>query len=137
MSDKIKKFFEKDQFAAYIGAKLIEVKPGYAVATIEISDKHLNAVHIVQGGVIFTLADFAFAAASNSHGYVSLGINVNISYFKSSAKGTTLTAEAKEVSRNKKLANYDVDIFNEDRDLIARFNGTAYIKKDKIEFLKP
>ena len=35
-----------------------------------------------QGGAIFTLADFTFAAASNAHGIVAVGINVNITYLK-------------------------------------------------------
>ena len=82
---------------AFVGIKLVEVKPGYAKANMEITDKHLNAVNIVQGGVIFTLADFAFEAASNSYGQVSLGINANISYFQP-PKGKILIAEAKEIS---------------------------------------
>lgn len=133
MSNEIMKFFEKDRFAAYVGIKLIEVRPGYAKANMKITDIHLNAVNIVQGGVIFTLADFAFAAASNSSGQVALGINANISYFQS-PEGKLLIAEAKEVSANKKIANYNVDIYDEDKKIIARFTGMAYRKKDKLEF---
>ncbi|GAB6156610.1 PaaI family thioesterase [Desulfosporosinus burensis] len=124
-------YFEKDRFAAFIGIKLVDVKPGYAKANIEITERHLNAANIVQGGVIFTLADFAFAAASNSYGQVSLGINANISYFQP-PKGRMLTAEAKEISANKKIANYNVDIFDENMEAIARFTGMAYRKNDQI-----
>ncbi|MCR4436579.1 MAG: PaaI family thioesterase [Clostridiales bacterium] len=126
-------FLENDRFAAYVGIKLLKVEPGYAVAQIEINDHHLNGVNIVQGGVLFTLADFAFAAASNSKGSVTLGVNANISFFKS-PKGKLLTAEAREISSYKKLCGYSVDIFDEDRDLIARFSGTGYIKREKLEF---
>ena len=124
-------YFEKDRFAALVGIKLIEVKTGYAKATLEITDQHLNAVNIVQGGVIFTLADFAFAAAANSYGQVSLGINAHISYFQP-PKGKMLIAEATEISSNKKIGSYNVDISGEDKELIARFTGMAYRKKDKI-----
>jgi uncharacterized domain 1 len=133
MSNDIMSFFKNDRFAAFVGIKLVEVKPGYAKATVEITDKHLNAVNIVQGGVIFTLADFAFAAASNSYGQVSLGINANISYFQS-PKGKILIAEAKEISANNKIANYNVDIYDEDEKVISRFTGMAYRKKDLLEF---
>lgn len=126
-------YFEKDKFTAFVGIKLIEVKPGYAIANMEINDKHLNAVNIVQGGVIFTLADFAFAAASNSHGQLSLGINANISYFRS-PKGKTLTAEAKEIFVNNKIASYNVEIFDEDKDIVASFTGMVYRKKVQLEF---
>ena len=131
MTNDIMSYFEKDRFAALVGIKLVEVKPGYAKAIMEIEDKHLNAVNIVQGGVIFTLADFTFAAAANSYGQVSLGINANISYFQP-PRGKMLMAEATEISENKKIASYSVDIRGEDKELIARFTGMAYRKNDKI-----
>ncbi|MGI5912974.1 MAG: PaaI family thioesterase [Syntrophomonadaceae bacterium] len=131
MKNKVITYLEKDRFAAYIGAKLIKVEPGYALGQLEIADKHLNAVNIVQGGVIFTLADYVFGAASNSYGHVALSINANISYYKP-PKGKIITAEAREISATKKIANYNVDIFDEKHNLIARFNGTAYKKNEEI-----
>ncbi len=133
MQDKIINFFKKDRFAAENGIELIKVKQGYAAAEMKITDKHLNATGIVQGGAIFTLADLAFAAASNSYGTITLGVNANISYFNP-AKGKILTAEAQEVNADSKLSNYCVDIFDENEVHIARFNAVGYRKKDKINF---
>ncbi|MDP4182456.1 MAG: PaaI family thioesterase [Bacillota bacterium] len=127
MDNEMMKFIKNDRFANYVGIKLIKVEPGYAVTEMEINDNHLNGVNIVQGGAIFTLADYAFAAASNSKGVVTLGINANISYFKS-PKGRKLTAEATKVSESKKLCGYNVDVLDENKDLIARFTSTGYIK---------
>ncbi|KUO75859.1 MAG: thioesterase [Desulfosporosinus sp. BRH_c37] len=132
MSNDIMSYFEKDRFAASVGIKLVDVKPGYAKAKMEITDRHLNAVDIVQGGVIFTLADFAFEAASNAYGQVAVGINANISFFLP-PKGKILIAEAKEITASKKIASYNVDIFNEDKEIIARFTGMVYRKKDKLK----
>ncbi len=134
MNQDMVRFFEKDKFAAFVGIKLVELQPGYAKASLEITDKHLNPVNMVHGGVMFTLADFTFGAASNSQGgQVSVALNANISYFKS-PKGKILTAEAKEVSSNKKISGYMIDIFDENKELIAQFNGIAYRRKDKLEF---
>lgn len=133
MSDKIIKFFEKDRFAAHAGIKLVKVEPGLAVAKMEVAEHHLNAVNMIQGGAIFTLADFAFAAASNAAGQVTLGISANISYLKA-AKGTVLTAEAKEISTSKKITSYMVDVFDESNDLVAKLTLTGYRKENKIEF---
>ena len=133
MNNDLMSYFEKDRFASFIGINLLEIRAGYAKAKIEINEQHLNALNIVQGGVIFTLADFAFAAASNSYGQVSVGINANISYFKS-PQGKILTAEAYEISATNRLANYTVDIFDEDQEIIARFTGMVYKKRDKIVF---
>ena len=133
MSNDLISYFEKDRFAAFVGIKLIEVRPGYAKASLVLSENHLNAVGIVQGGVIFTLADFAFAAASNSRGQVSLGINANISYFRA-PQGKILTAVATETFLNPKLANYTVEIFDGTEGIVAQFTGMVYRKKDTFEF---
>lgn len=131
MLDDITKLMEKDRFAAYVGIELVEVQPGYAVAKMVITERHLNGVDIIQGGAIFTLADFAFAAASNAYGQITVALNSNISYFKAS-KGESLIAEAREVSSSHKIANYNVDVFNEQRDHIAKVSISGYKKSTKI-----
>jgi acyl-CoA thioesterase len=126
-------FFKKDLFAAYNGIELIECRPGYAKANVNIEDKHLNGAGVVHGGLLFTLADFAFAAAVNSHGNLSLSINVSISFLGKGTDGL-ITAEAKEISRSNKLSTCDINITNEAGTLLANFKGTAYITKKTITF---
>ena len=130
-NNKFLKLLENDRFAAFVGVELMEMQPGYAVAKMEITEKHLNGVNIIQGGAIFTLADFAFAAASNACGQITVGINANISYFKPS-DGKTLIAVAKEVSSSHKIANYNVEVFNELKDHIAQLSITGYKKNGTI-----
>lgn len=127
------KFFEKDRFAHYVGIELIKVDRGYAVTRLELSDRHFNGLDVVQGGAIYTLADFAFAAAINSEGNATVGINSSITYFKA-PKGKVITAEAKQISSDKKICGCDVDVLDEDGSLIAKFNGTGYRKNLKIDF---
>ncbi len=129
--DTIKEFFKNDRYAALSGIKLLEVSPGRAKASMRIEDHHLNGVDLVHGGAIFTLADLAFAAASNSHGTVAVAINASIWFVKAAREGT-LVAEAREVSRNPKLATYAIDITDEAGDLIASFEGMVYRKKEMI-----
>jgi acyl-CoA thioesterase len=92
---------------------------------------HLNGLGSVQGGAIFTLADYAFAAAANSHGTVAVAINVSITFMKAAATGT-LWAEAREVSKNFKIGSYVVEVKDDQGDLVATFQGLAYRKKDKL-----
>jgi len=124
---KISSKFENDRFAKFSGIFLTEVSPGYARAKMVINEMHLNAADVVQGGAIFTLADFAFAAASNSHGKLSLAIDAEISFFRSVSSGT-LTATAREISLHNKLGTYLIDITNEQEELVAHFKGTVYRK---------
>lgn len=128
------KFFERDRFAHYIGIELIKVEPGYAVTRLELSEKHLNGLDDVQGGAIFTLADFAFAAAANSNGLATVGVNTSITNFKA-PKGKYITAEARETSAEKKITGCDVSVFDEDGSLIAKFSGTGYRKNLSIDFI--
>jgi acyl-CoA thioesterase len=131
--EKIKEFISRqDRFARLVGIELLEVKEGYARAKLIINEHHLNGVNIVQGGVTFTIADLAFAAASNSYGTVAVGINVSITYLKSAGQGSTLYAEAKEVGLNSKLATYLVNVTDENDDLVAIFQGTVYRKKEQL-----
>ena len=121
----------KDQFAARNNIELIEVRPGFARALMTVQPHHLNGVGTVQGGAIFTLADFAFAAASNSHGTVALAVNVSISFLKAARDGQ-LQAEAREISCNPKLGSYTVEVKNSGGELIAIFQGMAYRKPDRL-----
>ncbi|MBL7215616.1 MAG: hotdog fold thioesterase [Phycisphaerae bacterium] len=129
--EKIKNFLKKDRYAKHSGIELLDVSKGTAKAVMAIREEHLNGVGIAHGGAIFTLADFVFAAASNSHGTVAVAINANISYVKA-ATGGTLTAQAKEVSLNPKIATYSVRVTDETGDLVASFQGMVYRKKTEV-----
>jgi acyl-CoA thioesterase len=129
--ETIKEFFKRDRLAEYLGIELVNVSKGKAVAKMVVNEEHLNGISTVHGGAIFTLADFTFAVAANSHGRVTVAINANISFMKAVTQGT-LTAVAREVSINPKIASYTVDICNDKGELIAIFQGLAYRKRDKI-----
>lgn len=130
--EKLLAFFKKnDRFARHSGIELLEVSEGKAKAVMKIEKHHLNAVESVHGGAIFTLADFVFAAASNSHNTVAVAINVSISYLKAANKGR-LFAEANETAINPKLASYTVNVTDEQGNLIAVFQGMVYRKKETI-----
>ncbi|OAV69882.1 Acyl-coenzyme A thioesterase PaaI [Bacteroidales bacterium Barb6XT] len=129
----IQEFLQGDKFALYAGVELTEVGNGWAKARMEIQPMHLNGGGVCQGGALFTLADLAFAAATNSHGLLTFSITSSINFFKSEREGF-LYAEAREVFDHKRLANCEVRITNEARELIATFNGTGYRKDVRLPF---
>jgi acyl-CoA thioesterase len=132
----LKEFLQGDEFVKHCGIELVSVAPGHAVTRLRVQPHHLNAIGIAQGGAIFTLADYAFAAASNSHGTVAVGVNVSITYLKSVKTGV-LTAEAREVALNPKLASYTVNVTDEVGSLIALFQGMVYRKSQPIAATDP
>jgi acyl-CoA thioesterase len=132
MLEKIKAFFvQKDRFAKHSGVEIVSVGEGEAVTRLHIDSRHLNGADVVHGGAIFTLADVAFALASNSHNRISLGINTNVNFINAATSGT-LTAYAKEIGLNYKLATYNVKVYDATQKIIADFNGTVYRKNDEI-----
>jgi acyl-CoA thioesterase len=121
----------RDRFVLSQGIKPEIVRPGYAKASLTVTEHHLNGVDIVQGGALFTLADYAFALAGNSHESVAVGIESNISFVKPSRVGDVLYAEAEELSRSKSLGSYLVRITNTQGELTAVFYGRAFFRQEK------
>jgi acyl-CoA thioesterase len=120
-------FFGKDNFSAHNGIEVVEVGKGTATVRMDIVPIHLNSHGTVHGGALFSLADAAFALASNSHGIPAAAINAHISYMKSARSGI-LFARAEEFALNPKLATYSVYITDQDDNRIAIFQGMVYRK---------
>ena len=129
----IQDFLQGDKFALQTGVTLLDVGNGYAKACMEVKPEHLNGGGVCQGGALFTLADLAFAAATNSHARLTFSIDSSIHFFRSVSEGI-LYAEAREVFNHKRLANCEVRITTEEGELIATFNGTGYRKDTPLPF---
>ena len=122
-----KAFFTRDRFAADIGIRVVSADEGSAVTEITVEQRHLNGMDIVQGGVLFTLADIAFAVAANSRGLLAVGLHASISWVRA-ARGGTLRATAREVSCTRRIGVYGVVVEDADGNTLATFEGTAYRK---------
>jgi acyl-CoA thioesterase len=127
--EAIRHHFENDRFAATSGIRLVELRHGSAKTSLAVEDRHLNSVGTVQGGAIFTLADFAFGAAAKTGGRVAVAVSANLSFVKAARSGT-LYAEATEVARSRRISTCTVRVTDDTGDLIALLQGTAYIKDE-------
>jgi acyl-CoA thioesterase len=116
-----------DRFSEHNGIVLVDVSKGNATAKMVIRPNHLNGLGIVQGGAIYTLADHALAAASNSHGVIAVALTNTITYFTGEKEGV-LFATAREISLRRTIATYQVDVTNQANELVASFQGTVYRK---------
>ena len=114
-----------DYFRELLGIKVLEVKDGYAKMSLEITKKHTNAAGFTHGGVLFALADCAFAEAVNFGDRQAVAVQVSINYLRPTSEGEVLTAEATTVSDGKTLALCSVAVKKEDKD-VALFSGLAY-----------
>lgn len=121
----------QDPYAHFLGIELLALEPGYSKVSMVVGEQMLNFHGIPHGGVIFSLADVAFAAASNSHGRTAVALNVGINYLAAVPVGTRLYAEATEESLGYRTALYRLAVTTEDNTLVALAHGTVYRKKEQ------
>ncbi len=107
--DEIKEFFTKDKFAQNCKIEIVRASDGEAECVMPITDDHKNAVGGVQGGAIFTLADYTFAVASNFNCDACVSVSASVSYIRV-AKTNTLTAIAKRLGESRHMAFYEVNV---------------------------
>lgn len=122
----------QDPFARALDIELLEVREGYSRVAMTVDPWMLNAHGTAHGGVIFTLADFAFALACNSHGQLAVALNVSINYVAPVAPGTRLIAEASEESLGRRIGLYRLVVTAEDGTLVATCQATAYRKNQPV-----
>ncbi|MBN1474338.1 MAG: PaaI family thioesterase [Syntrophaceae bacterium] len=140
MDEKIRKAIlqkvAQEPFAKKLGLKLIKVDEGYAKVEMVFTDDLENMFGMAHGGAIFSLIDAAFEVASNSHGTMSVALNMNINYLASPPKGAKLTAEAKEINKTKKTAVYDIRAVDDKGKLLASCQALVYRLEKPLPFLE-
>lgn len=113
-TEQAREYFAKDIFATETtGIVIDEARENYARCSLKIDGRHLNANGVVMGGAIFTLADFAFAVASNSKQSNAVSMTSSINYLRP-AHGPVLTAETNCIKSGKRTCTYVIDIFDAD-----------------------
>lgn len=123
--ENAREFFYKDKFAVNTGITLDELSDEEAICSLNVTDDHKNAYGGVMGGVIFTLADFAFAVLSNQIHQLTVAQQVDIHYL-AAPKGDKLIAKAtcRKSGRTSSIVN--VDISDDTGRDVAQFIGTGF-----------
>jgi len=85
----------------------------------------VNGHGMCHGGMIFSLADSAFAFACNSQNFVAVASGACIDFLEPASAGDVLTASASIVNQDKKTGLYDVAVSNQNNRVIAQFRGRS------------
>lgn len=117
--------WSNDEASKWVGMDLVSVAPGRAVTRFTVEKKHTNGHEICHGGVIFTLADSAFAFACNSYNKLAVAQHNMISFVWPGQLGDRLTATAVEISRQGRSGIYDVRVTRDDGTVIAEMRGCS------------
>jgi acyl-CoA thioesterase len=100
--------YEQDRLS--VGMRIVEVRPGYARLAMKVREDMVNGHQICHGGLIFTLADSAFAFACNTYDLVTVAAAGTIEFLLAGRLGDELTATAEERTRSKRTGVYDVSV---------------------------
>lgn len=115
-----------DTFSRWLDLEVLEVAPRRSVCRMRVRHDMMNGFGVAHGGIVFSLADSAFAFACNSDGRVTVSIENSITYPAPIHEGDVLTATAEEQTATNRLSWYLVEVRNQQGILVSAFRGTAY-----------
>ena len=117
---------EADAFSNWLGIEHLERNTGYSRIKMVVRPEMVNGFGIAHGGITYSLADSAFAFASNSQGRKAVSIETSISHLAAVHVSDTLIAVAQQVSLTHRVGVYIIEITNQDGKKVAHFKGTVY-----------
>ena len=124
--DVVNQMMKDDLFSQWLGIQIIEIKEGYSKIKMKVRSEMINGLHIVHGGIAFSLADSSFAFACNNRNNLSVALDTSINFLKPVHVGDELTAEAKEIHNGKSTGLYQITITNQRNHTVALFKGTCF-----------
>jgi acyl-CoA thioesterase len=124
--------YRRDRAAQTQGITIEAIGPGHAVCRMPVREDMLNGHATCHGGLVFTLADTAFAYACNACNRATVALACQISYIAPARQGDVLTATAREQSRTGRTGVYDVEVRRADGTIVALFRGNAYETKGVV-----
>ena len=116
---------QRDRASASLGMRVELDEPGEAVVSMVVRDDMLNGFDITHGGLVFALADTAFAIACNEDDRVTVAAGADISFLKATRSGQTLTAHATRRTVSGRTGIYDVTVADEHGDIVAEYRGRS------------
>ena len=121
-----------DLFSQWLGITILEVSEGYSKIKMSLREEMINGLHVIHGGIAFSLADSAFAFACNNRNNLSMALDTSITFTKTTRPGDVLIAEAKELHNGKSTGLYLITIYNQNNEQVALFKGTCFRTGKKL-----
>src|SRR5258706_5275693 len=118
--------FERDRASQALGMRITGVRPGWARVAMTVRVDMLNGHGLCHGGIVFALADSAFAFACNSHNESTVAAAATIDFLAAAPEGDDLTAEASELLCTQRHGIYEITVSNHRGERIALFRGRSY-----------
>ena len=118
--------YERDRASQALGMRVTAVRPGWARVTMTVRADMVNGHDVCHGGMVFSLADSAFAFACNTYNESTVAAAAAIDFLAAVRAGDELTAEAAELWRTRRNGIYEITVTNQRGERVALFRGRSY-----------
>ncbi|MGO9802879.1 MAG: hydroxyphenylacetyl-CoA thioesterase PaaI [Steroidobacteraceae bacterium] len=128
--------YERDRASQALGMRLTAVAPGSARVVMKVRADMVNGHRLCHGGIVFALADSAFAFACNSYNESTVAAAGAIDFLSGAREGDELTADARELWRTRRNGIYEITVCNQRGERVALFRGRSYRIDGQVTTLK-
>lgn len=118
--------FARDRASQGLGMRLAGIQPGSARVLMRVRADMVNGHGLCHGGLVFALADSAFAFACNTGNESTVAAAASIDFLLAVHAGDELTAEARELWRTRRNGIYEITVTNQRGERVALFRGRSY-----------
>ena len=127
--EELKEFFKRDRFVEMSGVEILSVDEEKSLLRVKVEEKHLNANDCVQGGMLFTLCDFAMAVLGNALHPVTVTSGASISYLAPCKDAEYIYAESREIARHRHNCSHQVKVYDDNGKVVCTAQVNGFIKE--------
>ena len=122
---------ENSPFAQRLGFRLLELSEGYAKVSLTLRSEHANFLGMIDGGLVMSLADYAFACSCNTFGQARVAAQFSTNFISAPALEGELVAEGRTIHAGKTMALTEISVTDASGRLIAKATGTGITKPNQ------
>ena len=123
--ERLERLAKDEPVASFLGMKLVELSPGFARVSMAMKPEYINFNGMIFGGIVSSVADQAFAYATNSVITPNVATQFNIHYIAAAGEKDELTAECRVLKSGKRVCVSEIKVINQAGKLIATATGTT------------
>ena len=128
--EELRRSMENSPYGQRLGFRLLELSKGYAKVAVTLRPEHTNFLGMIDGGLVMSLADYAFACSGNTFGQVRVAAQFSTNFISASAIKGELIAEGKTIHAGRTMALTEITVVDATGKLIAKATGTAITKQN-------
>ena len=122
---------DNSPYARQLGFRLLELSEGYAKVAVSLRPEHANFFGMIDGGLVMSLADYAFACSCNTFGRARVAAQFSTNFISAAAMNGDLRAEGRTIHAGKTMALTEISVTDASGRIIAKATGTAITKPNQ------